>query len=508
MSNFFVKQKIGKNIYIYEVTSYWDTQNKTTKQKRRYIGKLTDTGEIITPKKSVYPVSAKHFGATYLFEELSKKIGLYDLLDKIFPDKAEDILNLAIFFAIERKDINAYLDYIKSTHTTFRCNLINSNAIISLLKDLSSHQTQLNEFLKFWQEKQTQSSKNVYIDIKLYFNKSIHKELFYETDKDLSFTYRVGLILNQENYMPLTYYLYSNKLICADDIKRFISDHVVVWPKIFILESDFSNYYDINSLNSFGIKFIMPNNIFNSSALNKVFKDSLQISDYDGTNYLVANTISNLYNTNTKLKLHVYLNEKEKLKKVDNLIKSLSELESLIRLKVFHSAEEVKMFMDSKLNNSLKYYDISVINKKVIIKKKQWVISHKLNKIAKVSLITNDLELNDNETLSIYSIRYNIENFFDLIISDIGEYNLFVKSKQFFEGRLFIQFISFILFSAFQITLKSHESFKEYTFEQILSELKNLQIITLSNNKNALSEKNKLQKDLFDLFHIEMPISV
>ncbi len=506
MSNFFVKQKIGKNIYIYEVTSYWDTQNKTTKQKRRYIGKLTDTGEIITPKKSVYPLFAKHFGATYLFEELSKKIGLYDLLDKIFHDKVEDILNLSIFFAIERKNINAYFDYIKSTHTTFRCNLINPNSIISLLKDLSSHQTQLVEFLKLWQEKQIQSSKNVYIDIKLYFSKSIDKKLFYEADKDLSFAYRIGIILSQENYMPLNYYLYSNKLIVADDIKRFISENVIFWPKIFILESDFSNYYDINLLNSLGIKFIMPNNILNSNVPSKAFKDSLKISDYDDTNYIVANSISNLYNT--KLRIHVYLNEKEKLEKVDNFIKSLSELESLIKLKIFHNAEEVKMFMDTKLNNSSKYYDISVINKKAIIKKKQWVISHKLNKIAKVLLVTNDLELNDSETLSTYSIRYNIENFFDLIISDIGEYNLFVKSKQIFEGRLFIQFISFILFSAFQNTLKSHESFKEYTSEQILSELKNLQIITLSNNKKALSEKNKLQKDLFDLFNIEVPISV
>lgn len=504
MSNFFVKQKIGKNIYIYEVTSYWDAQNKSTKQKRKYIGKLTDTGEIVTPKKSVYPVCANYFGATYVFEELSKKIGLYDLLSKIFPDKVENILSLAIFFVLERKDINACPDYIKYTYTSFRFNLINSNAITSLLKNLSDAQIQRSDFLKLWQEKHIQYNNLLYIDIKRYLDKSINKNQFYKTNRDFLFIYRMGLVLDEDTHIPLSYNIYQNKFTDASDIKKFISDYTANQPKIFFLEEDFSNISDINLLNYLNMKFILPyseNINFESGLLNKALKLTSKISDYNGTNYFLANKISYLYNT--KLKFHIFLNEKEKLSEADNFIRSLSELENLIKLKTFNNKEEAKMFMNAKLKNSSKYYDISIVNKKAILKKKKWVISHKLNSIAKAAFITNDIDLNQDEILSIYNIKHNIEDFFDLTMSDIGKYNPFVKPKQIFEGELFVQFISFILFSIFETTLQTHRLLKEYTLEQILNELKNLKMISLSNNKNVLSEKNKLHKDLFNLFGIK-----
>ncbi|MGC8502707.1 hypothetical protein [Desulfurella sp.] len=504
MSNFFVKQKIGKNIYIYEVTSHWDAKNKTTKQKRKYIGKLTDSGEIVTPKKSVYPVSASYFGATYLFEELSKKIGLYDLLNKIFPDKAEIILSLAIFFAIERKDINDYLDYTKHTHTTFKCNLINFNDIISLFKDLTDAQTQRSNFLKLWQEKQIQSDKSLYIDIKRYLDKSTYKKQFYKTDKDLLFTYRMGLVLNKDTSLPLSYCIYPNRLIDANDIKKFTSEYLTNQPKIFFLDSDFSNISDIVLLNYFNIKFILPyseNVNLESGLLKRALKYNSKISDHNGINYFFADKI--LYFYNTKLKFYLFFNEKEKLSEADNFIRILSELESLIKLKTFNDTNDVKMFMNAKLKNSSKYYEISVVNKKAILKKKKWVISHKLNNITKVSLISNNTDLGEDEILLIHKIKHNVEGFFNLTIMDTGKYSLFVKPRQIFEGELFIQFISLILFSTFETTLKTHELLKEYTIEQILNELKNLKMISLSNNKNILSEKNKLHKDLFKIFDLK-----
>jgi len=36
---YILEKKVGSSIYLYEVTSYWDSDKKQSRQKRRYIGK-------------------------------------------------------------------------------------------------------------------------------------------------------------------------------------------------------------------------------------------------------------------------------------------------------------------------------------------------------------------------------------------------------------------------------------------------------------------------------------
>jgi len=111
--SYFIKQKIGKNEYIYEVTSFWDPSSKKSKQKRKYIGKLTPEGEIITPKKSMKIIEIKDFGDIYLLQQISKTTGLYDVLEAVFPDEAKDIINIAIFLVITQTNIYNYKAWSK-----------------------------------------------------------------------------------------------------------------------------------------------------------------------------------------------------------------------------------------------------------------------------------------------------------------------------------------------------------------------------------------------------------
>lgn len=67
-----INQKIGNNVYVYEVESYWDPEKKQPRQKRKYIGKKDPvTGEVSTPRKGFTPRMARDYGHIYLLEHMS-----------------------------------------------------------------------------------------------------------------------------------------------------------------------------------------------------------------------------------------------------------------------------------------------------------------------------------------------------------------------------------------------------------------------------------------------------
>jgi len=67
-----IEQKIGRHIYVYEVESYWDSEKRQPRQRRRYLGKKDpDTGEVITPRKSKrLPRLSRDFGHVYLLKHI------------------------------------------------------------------------------------------------------------------------------------------------------------------------------------------------------------------------------------------------------------------------------------------------------------------------------------------------------------------------------------------------------------------------------------------------------
>lgn len=102
--------------YVYESKSYRD-ENRQPRSKRTLIGRRnTKTGEIIPTdgrgkkrQKSVAvdgfiktaTMSRKFCGATYLFDEIGRKLGIEDDLKACFPETFKQILSIAYYLALE-----------------------------------------------------------------------------------------------------------------------------------------------------------------------------------------------------------------------------------------------------------------------------------------------------------------------------------------------------------------------------------------------------------------------
>ena len=108
--------------YVYESISYWDTEKKQPRSKRKLIGKRDpDTGEIIptdgqcrkhkenteaakSMKPGPVPIETKNrrfYGATYLLDEIGNTLGLTEDLKQCFPANYRQIQSIAYYMILE-----------------------------------------------------------------------------------------------------------------------------------------------------------------------------------------------------------------------------------------------------------------------------------------------------------------------------------------------------------------------------------------------------------------------
>ncbi len=90
---------IGNKKYAYEITSYWDKNTKSPRQRVKYLGPVDENGEII--KKSDYEKHKEKyildFGEGFLLSEVLKKTGIDELIQEVFKKDAALILSLLIY---------------------------------------------------------------------------------------------------------------------------------------------------------------------------------------------------------------------------------------------------------------------------------------------------------------------------------------------------------------------------------------------------------------------------
>ena len=85
-----VIQKIRNNYYLYEVTSEWDPETKKSRQKRKYIGKCDEQGNLITNGEG--PVISKDLGEYFLLFQIARDCGLWDALCEVYGIDTAKIL--------------------------------------------------------------------------------------------------------------------------------------------------------------------------------------------------------------------------------------------------------------------------------------------------------------------------------------------------------------------------------------------------------------------------------
>jgi len=262
---FQVKQRKHNKTYIYEAKSYWDSNKKQSRQKRKYIGVWDEKKNKIIPKqKSMSPLNisiykSKSYGDCYFFKELIEQLKLNKVLESNFVEWKNI---LSICFAKLKHPCSLRLSKVILEDSCFEniygVEPLSSQQISRLLIKL--HQIP-PQFFEDWMKKNEHSA--VFYDITSLSSYSKQNPLLewgYNRDKTSLPQVNLGLVVSEKDKTPLYYKIFPgsitdvmtiinlNKELCLFELKNFE----------YILDNGFFSLKNIKDMIKNKLKFIIP----------------------------------------------------------------------------------------------------------------------------------------------------------------------------------------------------------------------------------------------------------
>lgn len=513
--SYIIEQKINGNVYLYEVQAYWDKDKKQARQKRRYVGKKNDvTGEVTTPQKSVLPRTVHGYGVNYVLDQIADEIGLKKLLRKQFGiDNGNQILAFLYFKVSEAKASYLFEQWTEDNYLPFKVQEVKSPRLSFWMRKLSEDEGRCTAFMKAW-TRHHKEDHGVWFDItsiSSYGEQNDFLEWGYNRGKESLPQINLGMIMGSNSKLPLSYEVYPGSISDVATLKNTVLKQRAWKNKIrtFILDRGFYSASNIDLMDKEGIHFIMPlpGQVKQSQILLNETKRELNspLSSilFEGEALFA---VKRQYELNGKiLYATVFFDQRRYTDESNRFYKRLNELELVIHAGTFYNLPQVEDALESAWRGSSRYFNIMLTNNKVILTRKRNALSWRINRMGKMILIS-DQDCDAILLLTWYRQRDSVEKAFDLLKNELDEQRLRVHSTETMQGKLFLNFLSTILYTAMLNKLADSGLNKNYALPEILTYLKKWRLVNLSNNKCVFTELSKKQREILALLKISIPV--
>ena len=217
-----------RGIYRYEIESYWDKDKKQPRQRSKYLGPKE---KAITKKikKALGLSVSKCYGNIFLLEEISKSIGLYDVLKESYPDNYKEIL-LHSFYEIIGESKNYLFHHFQDEHHFEDVKTMYSSDVSELHSLLGSDEQSKYRFTEKWIEK-INPQHGIYYDITSFSSYQTNNEYVewgYNRDKENLPQINLGMVCCQQTGLPFFYNIFPGSIVDVKTIKNFIK-HLIVY---------------------------------------------------------------------------------------------------------------------------------------------------------------------------------------------------------------------------------------------------------------------------------------
>ena len=460
-------QKIGKSTYVYIDKPFWNKEKKQNDHKREYIGKLSENGHFIPNKgfsaryknekgeeaskinENSLIAERNFFGATYLLDKISEKIGLRsDLEASVGLDASKKIMSLVYFLVLEGESSMYRFEKFAKTHKHPYGDAIPSQRISEIFANISE-----NGKLTFFKRRTKRTIKSEYL---AYDTTSISsysemmKQIKYGKNKDLEKLAQINLaiVFGEESKLPVYYRKLPGNITDVSIIKKLLIDMSFLGLKKvkFVLDRGFCSADNINDLYRNRHKFIIASK--NNLSKTSVFLNEMKESEKGLLNFDLKHNVY-FFSKSDKWK-YEFINRKGENSFENKLIyfhgfydgvKAEDEKVEFIRELKF--AEEC--FKDGSASDVQKklaevYF---ILNEDgTIASYNNKVIDEKMQSFGYFLLLSNH-STDAIETLSVYRNKDVVEKTFCNLKNRLDMKRTKVSSEESLEGKLFVQFNCF-----------------------------------------------------------------
>ena len=261
--SYIVHQKVKGKVYAYEAESYWDSEKKQPRQRRRYLGVVDKDGKIVEKNFQRDIKSAKDYGPSYLLDKLAGEIQLRRKLVDAFGAQGEEILALAMAKVIKPDSLrnlhqvldNSFLPELYSLKGEYT-----SQRMSRLIEEIGGNEAAM---ASFYASLVRPNEEALVYDITSLSSCSRNLEwLEYGYNRDGMDLPQVnlGLVVSLKSRMPLLLKLFPGSVTDVVTLRNLAEEarSIGIADCMFILDRGFYSEGNIELLKEAGIDFIMP----------------------------------------------------------------------------------------------------------------------------------------------------------------------------------------------------------------------------------------------------------
>jgi transposase len=511
--SYIIEQRIGNHTYLYEVESYWDREKKQPRQRRKYLGKKNpETGKPFRPQTQNSPRLCKDYGHIYLLQTTADRLGLTHILKHSFPEDYQTVLALAFYEISEAAPLYLFPQWRECTDLE-ETPLLRSKDLSVFTQKVGRMERERLAFATAW-AKQCGPVEAVVFDItslSSYAELIDYVEWGYNRDEERLPQINFGVLYAEQAQLPLHYQLYPGSLPDVTTLKNILTylEFFQLTQMLLVLDRGFYSASNLFKMHQAKVKFIipMPTSVKLFSTL--LSKNRQKLSDLNNSFVFGDQVLFHVHDTaeinQNTFQAHLYFNDRRRSEEVSTFLRKILELETAAHQQSFQIKEEAMEYLSSHLKGASQFFHIKSNKEQLEITRNTKALSQRLAKTGATLMLTNHPDLDREKVLELYRRKDYLEKTFDVLKNELDGKRLRGHSKDAINGRLFIKFISLILYSVLENKMREKDFFKQYTLREIMYELKKLRIIEMNNGKLYLTEISKRQRELFNKFEVEIP---
>lgn len=496
-----VRTKSGTYVYLTQSVEY-SSKLKCSRPKRIAIGKLNEKGMLI-PNQNYFDLYGKPVeldvpggradsiscGPFVVVDSIARKTQLMDVLESVFPEQWEKILDLATYMMMTENNVMQYFEDYGYHHALFNESNFTDSTIGRLFDNMSIKDMDL--FIRAWVK--MHADKDIYISYDSTNMNCVAGNLElaeYGHAKDNPDLPQVNMSLgyNQTGNKPLFYSLYPGSIIDNTECEKMVerAKYYECENIGFILDRGYFSKKNIRYFERNGYDYILMTK-GNAGFVQEAVEECQAILRNGYTNYIEEHELygmtleKDLFGTGKTEYVHVYYDgiqaEKEKII-INGRYKKMDEImEEKVQRKT-QRKEDVKAYEG--------YYKVRFDDNGYLLayQRKEKKIKEMVNKVGYFVIITSK-KMDAAEALSIYRDRDAVEKTFRMEKSYLGFDVFRVHDTEKLESKVFISFVALILRNEIYQALKPmyKKNRKDNTVPKVIREYERLGITELSDNK-------------------------
>ena len=523
-----IKQKVKGHIYLYESISYRN-ENGEPRSRRKLIGKIDlKTGDRIYSEEYIQRMKAngtpveqsiseetftendikrstvKEFGAFYLYRRIGEETGLIDILKEVFPQRWEQIFNIACYLVSSGDPLMYCVDWVEKTEA-FPNTALSPAAITEMYKDITFGEQ--SEFFEKWA---------AYRDEKEYLalditSVSSYSELIsdvewgYNRDREHLAQINLCMLMGEESGLPVFQTTYSGSIGDVSTLKSTLKMAAALPLKklLIVMDKAFGKIKNIDSMlnDKENIRFLVavPFNLgFPAMAVNKERGtiDTIENTIIIGDDSVRGVTRRLNWGDKHTMSMYVYYNALDAARIKEDMYSNVASMLEIMKQDPANKkkAEKYKKYLEVKSGAGDNSYDIAIrhdeVNKK--LEYKGWLV------------LVGNQSFDATKALAIYRAKDVVEKGFNRMKNCLDLGRLRVHGNTTMQSKIFISFIALILECRIHRIMLMSGLYKTMTMKKLILTLEKLRIQHIK-GKDILFPLTKVQKGIFKAFHFEEP---